>query len=136
MGAKFLVLKIWVREHPALLPPPPPPERLINSFPMHLPFQRSHSSCGEVHTTAEVLVTTAQVSADVTLLDRLQPLLATPTRSQQVTLRSNGLEKMKHSLYMTSSNIHTIGLVRLLCMYMYTWHACMCMCMCALVCDD
>ena len=146
---KFLMLKFWAREEGGgqteisrpptegegdkfHLPPSPCPRETYEFFSIHLPFQRSHSSCGEVHTTAEVLFTMAQVSADVTLLDRLQPLLATPTRSQQVTLRSSGLEKMKHSLYMTSSNIHTIGLVRLLCVYMYTQRACMCMC--ALVC--
>ena len=74
-------------------------------------LQRSHGNSGEVHTTAEVLLTTAQISADVTLLDRLQPLLTAPLRSRQVSPRSSSLEKIKHSLYMTSSNIHTIGLV-------------------------
>ena len=75
---------------------------------LNFPPQRSSS---EQQTNIELSLTTAYVNLDMTLVDRAQPLLTAPLHSRQTSMRSSSLEKMKHSLYMTTSNYHTVNLV-------------------------
>ena len=115
----------------------PPPFLFLLSFPLslllhtlslthththtHTHIQRRYSGCSEPQTNLDLSLTTAHLNADVTLLDRLQPLLTSPLRSQYNSLRSGGTlgQTMKHSLYMTSSNYHMVNLVSL-----FVWLAC------------
>lgn len=86
--------------------------------------QQRHSGCSDPQTNLNLSLTTAHVNADVTLVDRLQPLLRASLHSQHSSLRSGGTlgQTMKHSLYMTNSNYHMVNLVSLidsLCPYMH-----------------
>ena len=88
---------------------------LLPSQHTHTHIQRRYGGCSEPQTSVDLSLTTAHLNADVTLLDRLQPLLTSPLRSQYNSLRSGGTlgQTMKHSLYMTSSNYHMVNLVSL-----------------------
>lgn len=78
--------------------------------------QQRHSGCSDPQTNLNLSLTTAHVNADVTLMDRLQPLLRASLHSQHSSLRSGGTlgQTMKHSLYMTNSNYHMVNLVSLI----------------------
>ena len=85
---------------------------------MYVFFQKSREHPSEQQTTVDVTLARVDFNADVTLLDRLQPLLNASSQSKHTSLRTTSLEKMKQSLYMTSSNIQTINLVGPTNMYM------------------
>ena len=62
----------------------------------------------------DVQLAAVHFNADVTLMDRLQPLISALSRTTHTPLKSTSLEKVKHSLYMTTSNYHTINQVSVL----------------------
>ncbi len=75
-------------------------------------LQKSRAPSPDHVTSVEVQLATVHLYADVTLLDRLQPLIGALSHStHSTTLKTSSLEKMKQSLYMTTSNFHTINLV-------------------------
>ena len=67
----------------------------------------------EVRTSIEVAMATVVVNMDLTLLERLQPLLTPPPpHSWPSSMRRCSTNQMKYSLYMTSSNFNTINAQR------------------------
>ncbi|KAL5463584.1 hypothetical protein EMCRGX_G032495 [Ephydatia muelleri] len=67
----------------------------------------------EVCTSIEVAMATLVINMDLTLLERLQPLLTPPPpRSWPSSMRHGSTNQMKYSLYMTSSNFNTINAQR------------------------
>ena len=78
-----------------------------------LPQHKSASGGGFTQTDVEVSLSVVHLNIDLTLVDRLQLLLASPAENSKTGyMRSSSWDKVKHSLYMTSSNVHTIQLQR------------------------
>lgn len=71
--------------------------------------KKSRDLCSEQLTTVDAQLATIHFNGDVTLLDRLQPLLSASSRTSHFPLKTSSLEKVKQSLYMTTSNFHTIN---------------------------
>jgi len=55
-----------------------------------------------------------KLNVDPTLMERLQLLLATPPEAAGPSMQQSSMDKVKHSLYMTSSNMHTIQQVSIM----------------------
>ena len=69
--------------------------------------QKSQAGC--IQTDIEAFLSELHVNFDLTLIDRMQLLLSHSASSGPGSKTSSlQPEKVKHSLYMTSSNVHTI----------------------------
>ena len=87
--------------------------------------QRLKQASPEHITSVSLSLTTPHLNLDPTLMERLQPLLYSTASSRTGRGGREGLSaavsepQLKHSLYMTTSNYHSINLVRLTVIYTF-----------------
>ncbi|XP_064403938.1 autophagy-related protein 2 homolog B-like isoform X2 [Halichondria panicea] len=104
---------VQLMDDPTMSPPLPCLKLKLSSASPATSKKKSRAPSPDHVTSVEVQLATVHLYADVTLLDRLQPLIGALSHStHSTTLKTSSLEKMKQSLYMTTSNFHTINLQR------------------------